>query len=378
MLCILSESSDKETLEVAKLLLNKEGIERNCVDHDMNSIMHLAVRSRKLEVVKYLVEEMKFPVDELNSDGKSAIAIAKDYGFNEIEQYLSKFNNSESQIQILEELMSYINESDKKKGKKGKKKKKNADIGMMTSEYSDNTVSVVGETKPEPTNIIAKSSEEEKKIIETIETKEEHIDVQPKVHKITAEEIEYYKNQERILKEKKDQELQRQEQLKQEKLRAEKESKKQKKKQQNQVTKVEESTPQIKDSHPIQQESIQAATEKLTPETIVPIVKVDENDQSKKISKPVQQNDEKKSTKIDQSIEYEELKNRLELFENLYREENTKRLQVERVLESKILEYSTIIANKPVSTEENINDLMTLANEELMRKAEQIKEVCLY
>jgi Ankyrin repeat len=381
MLCVISESSDKESLDVVKLLLNKEGVERNCVDHDMNNIMHLAVRTRKLLVVKYLVEEIKFPVDELNSDGKSAIAIAKEYGFTELEQFLSKFNNSESQIQILEELMSYINESDKKGNKKGKnkKKKKNDDdeIVLRISEYSDNTLDQ-GTSKP----IVEIEKSNNIKVEESSITGNKEVIEQPKVHKITTEEIEYFKTQERLMKEKREIELQKQEQLKQEKLKTEKELKKQKKKQQTINSNIQKVDNNQNSSENIQkkEEIVIQEPEKVSLEhNIIIQTKVEEKLNIPKHEYAVLPNlkSEIKINAINNEGNQEivELRNRLELFENLYREESIKRQQAERVLESRILEYNSIIGNKPTSTEENINDLISLANEELMKKTLQINEV---
>jgi hypothetical protein len=382
MLCVISESSDKETLEIVKLLLNKEGVERNCVDHDMNNIMHLAVRSRKLLVTQYLVEDIKFPVDELNSDGKSAIAIAKEYGFSEIEQFLSKFNNSESQNQILEELMSYINESEKKGSKNAKnkkKKKKDDEIVMRVSEYSqqsinNNPVAQIEIKQKEKDAVVL--SEHKKPSSIAVKGVEQPVTEQVKVLKITAEEIEFYENQERLLKEKKELEIQKQEQLRQEKLKAEKDLKKQKKKPSVATQKVEATQSLLESSYPLQEVPKKDAEngESHSNNTFTTIKKEEQKEEPR--STPIEQVIHQKQIENNQSSkENEELKNRLELFEYLFREENNKRLQAERILEAKILEYNSGIINKPQSTEENINDLLSLANEELMLKSKQINEV---
>lgn len=203
MLAIAGETTDNNTLEIVKLLIkNGQNSKRDSYDFEGNSPLHLAVRNNKIQVVRYLVEECKYSLEECNNDGHSPFSLAQISNNKDIINYLKTFEKSSTNI---DDLLELIENPKLKNQKKGKKKKERELIGLGSTEYQDILkVSTLPQKKatqdPIPTIITESKVVADPHPIETV--------IEPKIISIDKKEYEAYKEKERILKEKRERELQ--------------------------------------------------------------------------------------------------------------------------------------------------------------------------
>jgi ankyrin repeat protein len=125
-LAIASEiAKEEESIECIKIL-NEAKCNLEMKDFDRNNILHVAVKNKKIKILKFLVEnlDLKSLINETNKKGQTPSGIAINEGFNEISEYLKSYNVIDENLQ--KDLEDLINEEEgkKKKGKKKKKKKK--------------------------------------------------------------------------------------------------------------------------------------------------------------------------------------------------------------------------------------------------------------
>jgi len=203
MLAIAGESSDENTLEIVKLMIkNVPNYKRDSYDFEGNSLLHLAVKNNKIQVVKYLVEECQYTLEECNNDGHSAFSLAQINNHKDIMNYLNTFEKSNTNI---DDLLELIQTPKGKNQKKGKKKKEREVIGLGSTEYQDTLkVNPLPEKKtnqvPPTTNVAS----DEVKAVEPLPTVNisEH-----KIISVDKKEYEAFKEKERLLKEKREKEL---------------------------------------------------------------------------------------------------------------------------------------------------------------------------
>jgi len=101
-----------------------------------NTILHLAVKYNKLQLVKFLINEMNYSIEDCNNEGQTPLSIAQSNNLTEIFNFLKPFDKK-ALNKIDQELLDLIDESKEKKTKKNKKKK-NKTFGLGTSEYESN------------------------------------------------------------------------------------------------------------------------------------------------------------------------------------------------------------------------------------------------
>jgi len=144
MLAIVGPCEDKQTIEVLKILkaynaaFNKEVFNKD-------NLLHLCVKSKKIETAKYLIEELKLVdlIDETNKDGHTPLSLSQNLNYAEFISYFGK-DNEKDEKEIEQAVQDLINESDQKnKGnsKRSKKnKKKNNDLPALlnvSEEYQE-------------------------------------------------------------------------------------------------------------------------------------------------------------------------------------------------------------------------------------------------
>jgi len=144
MLAIVGPCEDKQTIEVLKILksynaaFNKEVFNKD-------NLLHLCVKSKKIETAKYLFEELKLVdlIDETNKDGHTPLSLSQNLNYTEFISYFGK-DNEKDEKEIEQAVQDLINESDQKnKGnsKRSKKnKKKNNDLPALlnvSEEYQE-------------------------------------------------------------------------------------------------------------------------------------------------------------------------------------------------------------------------------------------------
>ena len=144
MLAIVGPCEDKQTIEVLKILkaynaaFNKEVFNKD-------NLLHLCVKSKKIETAKYLVEDLKLVdlIDKTNKDGHTPLSLSQNLNYSEFISYFGK-DNEKDEKEIEQAVQDLINESDQKnKGnsKRSKKnKKKNNDLPALlnvSEEYQE-------------------------------------------------------------------------------------------------------------------------------------------------------------------------------------------------------------------------------------------------
>ena len=138
-LSILSEiSSDDDIIKVIKLLFDAKASLNEC-DCNGNNILHIGVKSGKINVIKFLIEELnvKNLCNQINKNGQTPLGIAQYLKNNDIIDYLKK-QTEVSNEKLEEELLELIQSTHKKNQGKKKKGKKNNDIPLLnTSSYKE-------------------------------------------------------------------------------------------------------------------------------------------------------------------------------------------------------------------------------------------------
>lgn len=181
-------------------------------DFEGFNVLHLAVRKGKLDVVKYLVEQLKFSVYDTTTDGHSALSLV--YGCNnqDLINYLRGFEKTTQIDDLLDEI-----ESDKKK--KSKKTKEKQTFGLGSTDYKESlrAKAVANEKKIEQplivTQNISDNSNKNEVARQPIESSIQNTNTlpsqtEPIVIKTDKSEFEAFKLRERQLKEKKEKEHQ--------------------------------------------------------------------------------------------------------------------------------------------------------------------------
>ena len=144
--CMLSVCSrlcsDAQTVEIFKVFKNYN-INYDVHDSNKDNLLHLAIKAKKIETVKYLVEtlDLKKLMNELNEEGYSPLSLSQHLNENNFISYFSEKNGIDEQ-KVEENIQELINESEAKQSKKKKKKKnKNNDNDipslLNSSEYQE-------------------------------------------------------------------------------------------------------------------------------------------------------------------------------------------------------------------------------------------------
>ena len=141
MLAIVGPCEDKQTIEVLKIL-KAHNADFNKEVFNKDNLLHLCVKSKKIETAKYLLEELKLVdlLDETNKDGHTSLSLSQNLNYSEFISYLGKDNEKDEKA-IEQAVQDLINESDQKnKGssKRSKKnKKKNNDLPALLNVSED-------------------------------------------------------------------------------------------------------------------------------------------------------------------------------------------------------------------------------------------------
>ena len=157
LLAVVGPSSDKDTLQILKILKNY-GAKFTAIDCNKNNILHLATKDNKIETAKYICDELglKNLNNENNKDGYTPLSLAQHMN-NEI--FITYFCNiNEDDEKKIEENWKELLEDSKKRDaklnkKKKKKKGKNTDDDMPmllnSTEYQETLKSEIKKEEPE-------------------------------------------------------------------------------------------------------------------------------------------------------------------------------------------------------------------------------------
>ena len=127
--CMLSVcsplSSDTQTVEVLKIFKNYNNINYDLHDFNKDNLLHLAIKSKKIETAKYLVEalDLKKLLNEVNKEGYSPLSLSQHLNQNDFISYFIEITGIDEQ-KIQESVEELIQESQVKQSKDNKKKKK--------------------------------------------------------------------------------------------------------------------------------------------------------------------------------------------------------------------------------------------------------------
>lgn len=144
MLAIVGPCEDKQTIEVLKILKTYNAVFNKEV-FNKDNLLHLCVKSKKIETAKYLIEDLKLVdlIDETNKDGHTPLSLSQNLNYAEFISYFGK-DNEKDEKEIEQAVQDLINESDQKnKGnsKRSKRnKKKNNDLPALlnvSEEYQE-------------------------------------------------------------------------------------------------------------------------------------------------------------------------------------------------------------------------------------------------
>ena len=152
MLAVVGNNNDEITVNILKILKNYNAKFKGC-DHNKDNILHLATRNKKLNTVKYIVDELNLKelMNETNKDGFTPFSLAQNLN-NEIfiNYYSDKEKKEEQPVdEIIKELINESNIIKDKNNKKKKKKNKNQDEPSLlnSTEYEE----TLKEIKPSKT-----------------------------------------------------------------------------------------------------------------------------------------------------------------------------------------------------------------------------------
>ena len=152
MLAVVGNNNDEITVNILKILKNYNAKFKGC-DHNKENILHLATRNKKINTVKYIVDELNLKelMNETNKDGFTPFSLAQNLN-NEIfiNYYSDKEKKEEQPVdEIIKELINESNIIKDKNNKKKKKKNKNQDEPSLlnSTEYEE----TLKEIKPSKT-----------------------------------------------------------------------------------------------------------------------------------------------------------------------------------------------------------------------------------
>ena len=177
MLAVVGNNNDEITVNILKILKNYNAKFKGC-DHNKDNILHLATRNKKINTVKYIVDELNLKelMNETNKDGFTPFSLAQNLN-NEI--FINYYSNKEKKEEqpvdeIIKELINESNIIKDKNNKKKKKKNKNQDEPSLlnSTEYEE----TLKEIKPSKTK-------NKKKNYNTYNDIEEEEDKEPKPKK---------------------------------------------------------------------------------------------------------------------------------------------------------------------------------------------------
>ena len=152
MLAVVGNNNDEITVNILKILKNYNAKFKGC-DHNKDNILHLSTRNKKINTVKYIVDELNLKelMNETNKDGFTPFSLAQNLN-NEIfiNYYSDKEKKEEQPVdEIIKELINESNIIKDKNNKKKKKKNKNQDEPSLlnSTEYEE----TLKEIKPSKT-----------------------------------------------------------------------------------------------------------------------------------------------------------------------------------------------------------------------------------
>lgn len=141
MLCVVNSKDNNKSLQSIKALMNK--VETKVVDFENNNLLHLSVKYTSLDIVRFLIEDMGFDINEVNSKKESAFMLSQSLNGDEmrvINEYLKKVEVSQqrqkNESENMNDLEELINDDKQRKGKNKKKKKKkgeNEEVGFVSN-----------------------------------------------------------------------------------------------------------------------------------------------------------------------------------------------------------------------------------------------------
>ena len=152
MLAVVGNNSDDSTVNILKILNNYNAKFNGC-DHNKDNILHLATKNKKINTVKYLVDELNLNdlMSETNKDGFTPLSLAQNLNSEIfINYYSDKEKIDEKPVEeIVKELINESNIIKDKNNKKKKKKNKNQDEPSLlnSTEYEE----TLKEIKPSKT-----------------------------------------------------------------------------------------------------------------------------------------------------------------------------------------------------------------------------------
>jgi uncharacterized protein len=83
-------ATEKGHTDVVKYLLSSRGADVTRMDKELNTLLHKAVKSQKLELVKLILVQNKIPINTKNSAGHTALNDAQESELTEIINFLQK------------------------------------------------------------------------------------------------------------------------------------------------------------------------------------------------------------------------------------------------------------------------------------------------
>lgn len=141
MLCVVNSKDNNKSLQSIKALMNK--VETKVVDFENNNLLHLSVKNMSLDIVRFLIEDMGFEINEVNSKKESAFMLSQSLNGDEmrvIYEYLKEVEvsqkgqkNENDNMNDLEELINDDKQKKVKNKKKKKKKGENEEVGFVTN-----------------------------------------------------------------------------------------------------------------------------------------------------------------------------------------------------------------------------------------------------
>jgi hypothetical protein len=178
LLAVVSDAPESNSIEVIKHLQDKNA-NLSAVDFNKNTILHLAVKHNKLEIIKYFQEILTPYLFEANKEGQTPFGIAKENNFSEIKNFLNSIaENPENNRNIEEELNELIeatNQQKNKKKKKGNKKNAKDEVRLLNSAGFQETFkfkqpSAAAQKTPINANDQIKENKKKEEIEETVDT----------------------------------------------------------------------------------------------------------------------------------------------------------------------------------------------------------------
>ena len=142
LLAVVGNITDEDTVKILKILKNNNAKFKAC-DHNKDNILHLATRNKKINTVKYIVDELNLKelMGDTNKDGYTPLSLAQNLNS---EIFINYYNDKEKidEKQIEENLKELINEANiikEKNSKKKNKKNKNQDEPSLlnSTEYEE-------------------------------------------------------------------------------------------------------------------------------------------------------------------------------------------------------------------------------------------------